>query len=85
MKFFVDTAEIDANRRTERSGHGRRCNHQSFADSEIRSRHPGSDQEICDLVDGPVSAEVIATEVDNMIAEGRNLAKIARTLPSKYR
>lgn len=31
---------------------------------------------ICDLVQGPVSAEVVATDADGMIAEGRELAKI---------
>ena len=33
--------------------------------------------EICGLVEGPVSAEVAATEVDGMLAEGRKLASIA--------
>ena len=32
---------------------------------------------ICALVDGPVSAEVVATEAADMIREGRKLAKIA--------
>lgn len=32
---------------------------------------------ICDLVDGPISAEVVATDYDGMIAEGRKLADIA--------
>ena len=33
-------------------------------------------KEICGLIDGPISAEVIATDVDGMIAEGKELAKI---------
>ncbi|MDP1872677.1 fructose-6-phosphate aldolase [Phenylobacterium sp.] len=33
--------------------------------------------EICDLVEGPVSAEVAATEVEAMLAEGRKLAGVA--------
>ena len=33
--------------------------------------------EICDLVEGPVSAEVAATEVGGMLAEGKKLAAIA--------
>jgi transaldolase len=32
--------------------------------------------EICNLVDGPISAEVVGTESDAMIKEGRELAKI---------
>ena len=35
------------------------------------------------LVDGPVSAEVVATEADDMIAEGRKLAKIAPNIAVK--
>src|SRR5688572_8162850 len=33
--------------------------------------------EICDLVDGPVSAEAVATDAEGMLAEGRKLAGIA--------
>ena len=40
-------------------------------------------KEICDLVDGPVSAEVVATEADEMIKEGRKLAKIADNVTIK--
>ena len=40
-------------------------------------------KEICDLVDGPVSAEVTATDADTMIAEGRKLAKIADNITVK--
>ena len=34
-------------------------------------------QEICSLVEGPVSAEVTATDYDTMLAEGRKLARLA--------
>ena len=39
--------------------------------------------EICDLVDGPVSAEVAATDHETMLAEGRKLAKIAKNVTVK--
>jgi transaldolase len=39
--------------------------------------------EICDLVDGPVSAEVAATDHETMLAEGRKLAKIAKNVAVK--
>ena len=32
--------------------------------------------EICNLIDGPISAEVVETELDAMIKEGRELAKV---------
>ena len=40
-------------------------------------------KEICALVDGPVSAEVVALEADAMIAEGRELAEIAENVTVK--
>ncbi|MEL7415722.1 MAG: fructose-6-phosphate aldolase, partial [Pseudomonadota bacterium] len=40
-------------------------------------------KEICDLVAGPVSAEVTATKADEMIAEGRKLAEIAENITVK--
>ena len=83
MKFFVDTAEIDAIAELNDLGmvDGVTTNPSLILKS-------GRDilevtREICDLVDGPVSAEVIATEVDNMIAEGRSLAKIAPNIAVK--
>ena len=39
--------------------------------------------EICKLIPGPVSAEVAATEYDQMVAEGRELAKIADNVTIK--
>ncbi|WP_330220555.1 transaldolase family protein, partial [Sulfitobacter sp. HI0129] len=76
MKFFVDTAEIDAIAELNDLGmvDGVTTNPSLILKS-------GRDilevtKEICDLVDGPVSAEVVALESDAMIAEGRKLAKI---------
>ena len=40
-------------------------------------------REICALVDGPVSAEVVSLDADDMIAEGRKLAKIAPNIAVK--
>jgi transaldolase len=39
--------------------------------------------EICDLVEGPVSAEVAATDLDGMLAEGRKLAGVAENVTVK--
>jgi len=39
--------------------------------------------EICDLVEGPVSAEVVATHVDSMLTEGKKLAAIAPNVAVK--
>ncbi|WP_170456178.1 fructose-6-phosphate aldolase [Ruegeria arenilitoris] len=83
MKFFVDTAEIDAIAELNDLGmvDGVTTNPSLILKS-------GRDilevtKEICDLVDGPVSAEVVATEADDMIAEGRKLAQIAPNIAVK--
>ncbi|MGE4327400.1 MAG: fructose-6-phosphate aldolase [Pseudodonghicola sp.] len=83
MKFFVDTAEIDAIAELNDLGmvDGVTTNPSLIMKS-------GRDilevtREICDLVDGPVSAEVVATEAEAMIAEGRKLAEIAENIAVK--
>lgn len=77
MKFFVDTADIDEIRDLAATGmvDGVTTNPSLIMKS-------GRDiievtKEICDLVAGPVSAEVAATDYETMVAEGRKLAQIA--------
>ena len=83
MKFFVDTADVDAIRDLADTGlvDGVTTNPSLVAKS-------GRDfvevvQEICDIVDGPISAEVTATEFDAMLEEGRKLAKIHKNITVK--
>lgn len=83
MKFFVDTADVDAIAELNDLGmvDGVTTNPSLILKS-------GRDilevtKEICDLVEGPVSAEVVATEADEMIAEGRKLAEIAPNIAVK--
>ncbi|HXJ29026.1 MAG TPA: fructose-6-phosphate aldolase [Gemmatimonadales bacterium] len=40
-------------------------------------------KEICSIVEGPVSAEVVATDTDGMLTEGKSLAKIADNIVVK--
>ncbi|HET7380471.1 MAG TPA: fructose-6-phosphate aldolase [Gaiellales bacterium] len=40
-------------------------------------------KEICSIVEGPVSAEVVATDTDSMLTEGRSLAKVADNIVVK--
>ncbi|MEM9796803.1 MAG: fructose-6-phosphate aldolase [Pseudomonadota bacterium] len=77
MKFFVDTADIDAIRELNDLGmvDGVTTNPSLIMKSGRDIQEVT--KEICDLVEGPVSAEVVATEADQMLAEGRHLAKIA--------
>jgi transaldolase len=83
MKFFVDTAEIDAI--AELNDLGMVDGVTTNPSLILKSGRDITEvtKEICDLVDGPVSAEVVATEADAMIAEGRKLAEIAENIAIK--
>lgn len=83
MKFFVDTAEIDAIAELNDLGmvDGVTTNPSLIMKSGRNILEVT--KEICDLVQGPVSAEVVATEADDMIAEGRKLAEIAENIAVK--
>ncbi len=83
MKFFIDTADVDAIRELNDLGmvDGVTTNPSLILKS-------GRDitevtKEICDMVSGPVSAEVVAEKADDMIREGRILAKIAPNIAIK--
>ena len=83
MKFFVDTAEIDAIRELHELGmvDGVTTNPSLIMKSGRDIKEVT--KEICDLVDGPVSAETVALDAEGMIAEGRELAKIAENIAIK--
>lgn len=83
MKFFVDTAEIDDIRDLAATGlvDGVTTN-PSLIHKSGRNFFEVIAQ-ICDIVDGPVSAEVAATDFETMLAEGRKLAKIAHNVAVK--
>ena len=83
MKFFVDTAEVDDIRELQATGllDGVTTNPSLIAKSGRDFKQVIA--EICEIVDGPVSAEVAATDVEGMIAEGEHLAKIASNVVIK--
>jgi transaldolase len=83
MKFFVDTADIDAIRDLAELGivDGVTTNPSLIMKSGRDIKEVT--KEICDLVDGPVSAETVALDADGMVAEGRELAKIADNIAIK--
>ena len=83
MKFFVDTADVDAIRDLADTGlvDGVTTNPSLIAKSGRNFVEVV--QEICDIVDGPISAEVTATEFDAMLEEGRKLAKIHKNITVK--
>lgn len=83
MKFFVDTAEINEIKALEATGmlDGVTTNPSLIAKSG--KNFLALIAEICEIVNGPVSAEVAATDYDTMIKEGKKLAKIAGNVAVK--
>ena len=77
MKLFIDTADVEEIRSANDMGllDGVTTNPTLIA----RTGRPFEEviQEICGIVNGPVSAECLSTEADAMIAEGRKVAKLA--------
>ncbi|HUX79330.1 MAG TPA: fructose-6-phosphate aldolase [Alphaproteobacteria bacterium] len=83
MKFFVDTADVEEIRSLVETGlvDGVTTNPTLIAQSGRRFEEVIA--EVCDLVPGPVSAEVAATDLEGMLTEGRYLAKIATNVAVK--
>lgn len=80
MKFFIDTANLDQIREAQDLGvlDGVTTNPSLMAKEGIS----GNDRimqhyvDICNIVEGDVSAEVISTDFDGMVREGENLASL---------
>lgn len=83
MKFFVDTADINDIRDLASTGllDGVTTNPSLIAKSG--KNFIKLIEEICGVVDGPVSAEVAATDYETMLKEGQKLAKIAKNVAVK--
>ncbi|MGD9868735.1 MAG: fructose-6-phosphate aldolase [Hyphomicrobiales bacterium] len=83
MKFFVDSADVKEIAELAETGlvDGVTTNPSLIAKSGRDFKEVVA--EICRIVEGPVSAEVAATKSDDMVAEGRKLAKIADNVTIK--
>jgi transaldolase len=83
MKFFVDTADVAEIKELAATGllDGVTTNPTLVAKSGRNFKEVVA--EICELVPGPVSAEVAATDLEGMLREGRALAKIAGNVAVK--
>jgi len=83
MKFFIDTAEVSEIRDLAATGmvDGVTTNPSLIAKSGRRILDVIA--EICDIVPGPVSAEVAATDFDAMLTEGRKLAGLRSNVAVK--
>lgn len=83
MKIFLDTAAIDEIHTAARWGvlNGVTTNPSLFA--RVGGNYDDVLRQICEITPGPVSAEVIAEEVDGMVREGRHFAKLAPNIVVK--
>lgn len=83
MKFFIDTADFNEIRDLASTGlvDGVTTNPSLIAKSG--AKFLDLIPQICEVVKGPVSAEVAATDFDTMMAEGRKLSKIAKNIAVK--
>lgn len=83
MKFFLDTANVKEIKEAASMGFldGVTTNPTLLA----KEKRPAREilEEICRLVTGPVSAEVIGTTTEEMLREARTLAKIAKNIAIK--
>lgn len=76
MKIFIDTASLDEIKKASAMGlvDGVTTNPSLVAKQGVDFKTLL--QRICEVVDGPISAEVVSTHADGMLKEGRELAKI---------
>jgi transaldolase len=84
MKFFVDTADIAEIKELAATGllDGVTTNPSLVAQSGAKN-FISLIEDICKVVEGPVSAEVAATDYATMLKEGQRLAKIAKNVAVK--
>ncbi len=78
MEFFLDTANLDEIRDCASFGilDGVTTNPSLVSKEGEQKGFKELVKEICEIVDGPVSAEVLSTDVERMLTEARQLAKI---------
>lgn len=80
MKFFIDTANIEQIKEAQDLGvlDGVTTNPSLMAKEGITGKDNILQHylDICEIVDGDVSAEVVATDFDNIVKEGEELAKL---------
>lgn len=87
MKFFIDTASLSQIKEAEALGilDGVTTNPSLMAKEGIKGEKAVLQHyvDICKIVDGPVSAEVLSTDFDGMVKEGEALAKLHKNIVVK--
>ena len=83
MKFFIDTANLEEIKEAAQLGVLDGVTTNPTLISRVEGKVEEILRSICEVVDGPVSAEVVSLEAEGMIREGRELAKIHKNIVIK--
>jgi transaldolase len=83
MKFFIDTANIDEIKKANELGMVDGVTTNPTLVAKEGREFKGLIKEICDIVDGPVSAEAVSMDAEGMVKEARELANLADNIVVK--
>ncbi len=83
MKFFIDTANVDEIKKANELGMVDGVTTNPSLVAKEQREFKGLIKEICAIVDGPVSAEVVSVDAEGMIKEARELAGLADNIVVK--
>ncbi|MBF0102382.1 MAG: fructose-6-phosphate aldolase [Desulfobacterales bacterium] len=83
MKFFIDTANIDEIKEANQMGMVDGVTTNPSLIAKEKGNFEDIIRAICDIVDGPISAEVIGLDVDSMLREARQLSKLHKNIVVK--
>src|SRR5580704_18858373 len=83
MKIFIDSADLAEIKEAATLGLIDGCTTNPSLLAKVGRKIETAIPEICDIVDGPVSAEVVATEYEAMLKEGHALANLHKNVVVK--
>ncbi|MCD6320360.1 MAG: fructose-6-phosphate aldolase [Candidatus Desulfofervidaceae bacterium] len=83
MKFFVDTANVEEIKQAKEMGMADGVTTNPSLVAKENRPFRSLIEEICQIVDGPVSVEVVSQEAEGMVKEAKDLVKIAPNIAIK--
>jgi transaldolase len=83
MKIFIDSADLAEIKEAASLGCLDGCTTNPSLLAKVGRKIETAIPEICEIVDGPVSAEVVATAYDEIVTEGKKLAKLHKNVVVK--
>jgi transaldolase len=83
MQIFIDSADIAEIKEAAAMGLADGCTTNPSLLAKVGRKIETAIPEICEIVDGPVSAEVVAIDYEGILKEGRSLAKLHKNVVVK--